>query len=480
MLHTIKKKIANISYKKLFFIEEIEESKILQVLFYVISLSFFVTFYAWNNSNVISISSVIRGINICPPYFQSCGSYYFLESLPYGYTQGFFYVILFLIISFGLLSAMKNDWENAHKTILAGFIWKIVFIFIFTYGVGGNFDYYDLFLAFVFLFLKYKELFAKLLFITFYFAASTIKIHEGWIFGNYLNSTILGAPFFGEQLLPIFTNIVILMQIVGCWFLFSKNEKVQRIAFIYFFLFHLYSGIIVNYRYITISLTSLVVLFGYNFKILKIDQPTFLSILPISKKTFFGYLFLVSVLLLQSIAILIPGDQKKTLEGNYYGLYMFEANHQCESLALITYKNGSLKELRGGNSIANNRCDPYRYWYPLKVLCERDETIKKINWTFDHSINGHKFQRIVDEDNACTLTYKNLEHNAWIKLEDEAVALDKPVYKNGYSRNIYPESRNIPTNPVKSPYLGQIESAYWILWISTLIYVSFLIIRKRE
>lgn len=472
--------LKNISYEKLFFIEEIRESKVLQILFYVLSISFFVTFYGWDNSSIISVSTFLNGLHVCPPYFQACGEYYFLESLPYGYTQGFFYVILFLILSFGLLSGAKQDWVTAHKTLLVGFIWKVLFIFFLTYGVGGNYDYYDLCLAFVFLFLKNKEYFAKLLFVTFYFAASTIKIHEGWIFGNYLNSTILGAPFFNSATLPLFTNIVIVMQMIGGWFLLSKNTTLQKLAFIYFFLFHAYSGIIVNYRYITISLTTLVVLFGYNFKILKIDTEKIFSILPLSKKTMFGYLFLVTILLLQSIAILIPGDQKKTLEGNYYGLYMFEANHQCNSSAVIHYNDNSTQTVTRNSSIANNRCDPYRYWYHLKQLCNRDTSILRIQWTFDHSINGNKFQRIVDEGNACTLEYKNLTHNEWIKLDGEAKNLEKTVYKNGYSRNLYPSGENVITTPIVSTSITTFETMYWFLWFVTLVTVFFLILKKKN
>lgn len=474
------KKILSLSYKERFFIEEIENSKIVQVLFYVISLSFFVTFLGWNSNNTISISAVIKGINICPPYFQNCGNYYFLESAPYGYSQGFFYIILFLILSYGILSAAKNDWETAHKTLFVSFFWKIIFIFFLTYGAGGNFDYYDICLAFVFLFLPKKEYFAKLLFVILYFAASTIKIHEGWIFGNYLNSLFLGAPFFSEKYLPIFTNIVILMQIIGGWFLLSKNTTLQKLAFIYFFLFHVYSGIIVNYRYITISLTTLVILFGYNFKMLKISNPRFPEILAISKKTILGYIFLLLLLISQFIAILIPGDQKKTLEGNFYGLYMFEANHQCISNTVLYYKNKERKEIVQGNSIANNRCDPYSYFYKIKTLCKKDSSLTRIKWTFDHSINGHKFQRIVNEEDACNLEYKNLKHNNWIKLDSQAMELDTKVYKNGYLKELYPDSSTIPTRPLESNLLRVLEEFYWSIWLITLSFVTYLLISRKE
>lgn len=480
MLKKFSNFLQNISYSKLFAINEIEESKTLQVLFYAISASFFVTFCNWVENSTVSISSFLKGLYVCPPYFQTCGKYYFLEGLPYGYTQGLFYLILFLTLLYGLISAVKQNWESAHKAILITFAWKIIFIFFLTYGIGGNFDYYDCILAFIWLFLREKEYFAKVTFVTFYFMASTIKIHEGWILGNYFTSTILGAPFFNNNILPFFTNIVITMQMVGSWFLFSKNIKIQRLVFLYFLLFHMYSGIIVNYRYITISIPALIILFGYNFNFFRIKGSQDFSIMKISKKTIFGYVSILLLLLSQSIGILIPGDQKKTLEGNFYGLYMFEANHQCTSKAIIVYENNATQKIERTNVIANNRCDPYHYWFPLKKICERNTKISRIEWTFDHSVNGNNYERIVEVNNLCALEYKNLMHNTWIKINGEAEILSTPVYKNGYSREMYSESYTIPTSPKKSDLYPTYVKFYWALWCITFIYILSLIIKKNK
>ena len=467
------------TYSKLFKIDEIQDSKLLQIVFYVITFSFFTTFFSWASLRIISISYFLKGYHVCPPYFQSCGDYYFLEAQPYGYTQGLFYVLLFLLLGYGVISALRKDWVSAHMTMLVALIWKFIFLYLFTYGFGGNYDYYDMVLAFVWLFLRQKEYFLKVAFVMFYFIASTVKIHEGWILGNFFTATITGAPFFTNGILPLVTNLVIIMQMVGCWFLLSNNKTYQRLSFFYFFLFHAYSGIIVHYRYISISITALVVLFGYNFKLFQIDEvreKKLFKVLKISKETFAGYFLMLLILMSQGVGFFIQGDQKKTLEGNFYGLYMFEANHQCISTPTITYKDGTSKVIVSESHFAKARCDPYRYWYPLKTLCVRDTKIKSIAWTFDHSINGHAYQRIVSEENACTLSYNSLKHNQWIKIGGEAKDVPTPVYKNGYASDLYPESYVIPTSPTPVEKSTTIEAVYTSVWVVTLLVCVFMVI----
>jgi hypothetical protein len=455
-------------YYRIFAIKEIEDSKTLQFLFYCITLSFFATFFLWVNREYVSIGTYISGQHICPPYFVTCGKYLFLQGLPYGYSQNFFYVILFLLLGYGIYSAYNKKWLEAHAVILVCLIWKIIWGFFLTYGVTGNFDYYDMVFAFVFVFLREKEYFAKLSFVYLYFLASSIKIHEGWIFGNYFNSLLTGAPFFNASMTPIFTNIVIVMQIAGCWFLLSNNKISQRLSFIYFLLFHIYSGLIVTYRYISIAIPTLFVLF--------FSQEKF-YIKKISKKTLAGYILLISLTVGQLTAITIYGDQKKTLEGNYYGLYMFEANHQCMSKATVySTDTDQVKEINYENHVSNIRCDLYGQYFRLKTLCERSVNIKGISWTFDHSINGHPYERIVDAPNVCDLEYKSLSHNHWIKVDGEAEILDLPVYKNGFGQRI-DDRIKIVTEPIENAeLLKSMETIYWSLWYSILITLSMFLI----
>ncbi|MEK7627845.1 MAG: hypothetical protein AAB421_00295 [Patescibacteria group bacterium] len=447
-------------YYQFFAIQEIESSPVLQLLFYALSLSFFITFFGWVEKNFISISTYQNGLHVCPPYFPSCGEYLFLESLPYGYSQSAFYLLLFLALSYGVYAAYRKDWTSAHVVILSCLIWKVIVGFFFTYGLTGNFDYYDMALAFVWLFMREKEYFAKITFVFLYVLASSIKIDGGWIFANYFNSLFTGAPLFNHAILPFFTNIVIVMQMVGSWFLLSNRRLLQTAALTYFLLFHIYSGIIVNYRYIAISIPALFILFS---------QQGHFHIKRITRNTLLGYLFLLFLLAGQLTGILIPGDQKKTLEGNYYGMYMFEANHQCFSKATV-YSTGNTEPivLARENHVANNRCDPYRYWFPLKTKCMRDDSVARISWTFDHSINGEKYERIVDVEDVCVLEYRPFAHNEWIRT-DNAQVLDTPIFKNGFAYDISPQIKVSPDLIKNEKLLENLVSGYWLLWILSIL-----------
>jgi hypothetical protein len=309
----------------------------------------------------------------------------------------------------------RKEWTLVHMLMTVLWVVKALILFVFTQQFAANYDYYDTLLLFVILFLPFKLFFARLAFVLFYFLASTIKIHEGWILGTYFTTLSTGLPLFGNALAPLITNFVIFMQVVGTWFLMSKNMLLQRSVLIYMILFHLYSGVLVGYRYPTVALVMLLILFALNTK--QTWQP-----IPLTKKALAAWIFIALLFILQFIPIVIKGDHKLTLEGNFYGLFMFEANHQCVSNTAVHFKNGTVRERMRRSGDSTWRCDPYEYWFNLKQACKRNENVDRIEWTFDHSINGGPFYRIVDTQNVCELEYKVLGHNEWIRLSEKGEA----------------------------------------------------------
>jgi hypothetical protein len=206
---------------------------------------------------------------------------------------------------------------------------------------------------------------------------------------------------------------------VGAWFLMSSNKLPQRLAIIFFTAFHLYSGILVEYRYPATVLPTLLILFGPWYQHTKV---------PLDRKSLIGWSFIGLLVFLQFTPRMIEGDEKLTLEGNKYGLYMFESNHQCISKATIFNTDGSSSTKRMVSVSARSRCNTYNFWFSFKQMCEKDDRIEKISWTLDHSINGDAFLRIVDEENVCNLEYKPFSHNAWIKSsEDNPKVIGWPV-----------------------------------------------------
>lgn len=141
---------------------------------------------------------------------------------------------------------------------------------------------------------------------------------------------------------------------------------------------------------------------------------------------------MVLLIFLQLTPKMIPGDEKLTLEGNYYGLYMFESNHQCISNATYYFEDETTETETHTSMSARNRCDPYQYWFRFNEICEHKPEVERVAWTFDHSINGNSFLRIVDLEDACSVDYSPFGRNEWIKThEDNPPAMGKPA-KNLY------------------------------------------------
>src|SRR3989338_2945394 len=358
-------------YRKIFSIAEIEESTALKWSAGAFLFATFVSFYRWVGEHTITIDAYLKNYYTCWPYFMSCGKYYFLHALPEGYSQTTLYAAFFGLMLLIVYLMYKNDWVLAHMGILVLWLWKAAFVFVLTYSATGNYDYYDIILLFVWLFVPYKLFFLQIVYALLYFLASTIKIDAGWIAGTYFTSLDTGLPIFGNFFAPVATNIVIFMQMVGSWFLLSGRRILQRAALGVFIFFHLYSGILVEYRYMSTTLPILIILFGLFYEKLPI---------PKDRRALVGWVVIALLCMLQLSRLLIvsPADQRMTLEGNRFGLYMFEANHQCVS-HIIIYESGKLiKNVESQSAVAQSRCDPYKEWFAIQQLCLRIPGITSI------------------------------------------------------------------------------------------------------
>lgn len=407
---TRKPKTFSEQYSDFFSLHEVKENPILVWLWGAILLVFFLTFNQWIGGRAITKEMVLGNQHLCPPYFQDCGDWYFLSALPQGYSQTTLYMWLFAVIILVVYFLWKRNYVLAHAFTCILWLWEVLLVFFLSDYYGGNYDYYQITFAFVLLFLPHKEFFAKVSLVLFYFLSTAVKIHEGWTLGTYFSSMKTGLPLFPDSTIPLWTNLVIGMEMIGAWFLLSRNKYTRGTALLFFVIFHLYSGILVYYRYPATVLPVLLILFGPMFR------PT---PLPVDKKSLPGWTLLACLLGFQMISHLIPGDEKMTLEGNKYGLYMFEANHQCISQAFVYRTDKTMQPLEQENAVARSRCNPYRYWFHFDQMCERDPTIERIEWRFGHSINGGAFYEIVNVADACALTYKPFGRNEWIKTPEE-------------------------------------------------------------
>lgn len=437
-------------YERIFGIEEIRTQPILQWYFGASILFFFLTFSTWLNSSSITVEDAQRGSAVCWPYFQSCWKLFFFHDLSVDYSRSIFYMVLYGILALIVYSMWRRKWTQAHALLALLWLWEVAVAFIFAYSITAPFYYYHAFLTAILLFVPYKEYFLKIAFVLFYFLSVTIKFDDGWVLGTYFTTLKTGLPIFPDALTPLFTNIVIFSQVIGCWFLLSTRRLLQRSALVFFTFFHLYSGTFVQYMYPTAALPPLLILFGPLYR----HTPT-----PFSRKSIAGWLLLVCICIFQVLGFITPGDRRLTLEGNRFGMFMFEANHECVITATI-YERGAhglnssweapmgtpctnlycmtatsatvyatttviTEQYESGSSLY--RCDPYNWWQRYKIRCANNPLTERVALQFDHSINGGPFYRIVDTQNICAENYQVFTHNPWILLPPQAQIDGYPV-----------------------------------------------------
>lgn len=410
------------TYRKIFSIHEIENESVLHWYFGYLIFSFALVYHGWiMNQNTAENVFGISGPT-CWPFFQGCGDWIIFQTLPDGYSQQYVYMSLMAVMAGSVYAAIYKKWALAHFGVLILFAWKM-YVTLIHFWYNANYDYYHTTFALIFLFLPHKRFFAMFAIVFFYFLSTAAKIHETWILGTYFTSLETGLPIFPDSLAPVFTNLVIVMEMVFAWFLLSRNMVLQRAAFIFFVVFHLYSGILVGYHYPLIVLTPLLILFGPFYRPMEI---------PRDWKSIPGWSFALILLCLQMVSHVIPGDEKLTLEGNFYGLYMFEANHQC-TIRVYDMQTGEAIR-RHVSTNARSRCSPYAYLKRLQHHYCAHGNIKsgaKYGFSMEHSINGGPFYRIVKERDLCALEYKPFQRNEWIKNYEDAEMIGRPV-KNFY------------------------------------------------
>jgi hypothetical protein len=436
------------TYRRIFAIDEIQQQPILQWMFGAMLFYFFVSFSIWIGKPNITIEAAQNGA-VCWPYFPNCGDYYFLRNLPFGYSQPTLYMAFYGLMMLIIYYMWQTRWVLAHGIMSVLLLWKLFVMFVLNYNAAGPYDYYHVFMLFMLLYVPHKEYFLKLAFVWFYFMSVTVKFTPAWIAGTYFTSMQTGIPLVPQGTEVVATNIVIFVQIIECWFLLSKNKILQRISLAFALFFHLFSGILVGYNYPSVTLPAIAILFGPLYR----HTPT-----PFRKSAIAGWCVIALVGIFQLLGFVIPTDRYLTLEGNRFGMFMFEANHQCVATVSRHYSQplstgedfetqagtycdgfyclvkrstentatGSVRALRYESGTAWNRCDPQEWWSRLRSQCG-SAAAARVALTFDHSINGGPFYRIVDVPNICDVDYKFFQHNDWIKLPPEAPVIGHPV-----------------------------------------------------
>ena len=132
-----------------FNVHEIEVSPALKWSFGALLFFFFLTFSSWISDSLVSISTATYGSAVCWPYFQDCSGLYFLQSLPWGYSQSTFYMGLYGVMLAIVYCMWKERWVWAHLLMTILLLWKVFAISVLSYLIAGPYDYYHVTFAII-------------------------------------------------------------------------------------------------------------------------------------------------------------------------------------------------------------------------------------------------------------------------------------------------------------------------------------------
>jgi hypothetical protein len=215
--------VADKTSKNFFFINEIRQDVALRLFGGAILIGFVATFAGWQMNKATTIQGIEQGLSTCWPFYQDCFSLIFLETLPNGYSQTIVFMGLFIFILLGAYALLARRIVLAHVCIFILFAAKMYFTII-NYDYNANYDYYHTTFAVIYLFMPYKRFFGSLSVVFLYFLSTATKIHPGWLMGTYFSTLQTGLPIFPDATIPVWTGIVIFMEMIGTWFLFSKHR----------------------------------------------------------------------------------------------------------------------------------------------------------------------------------------------------------------------------------------------------------------
>lgn len=480
------------------------------VLFAVALLSFIRDpFYILPLTNSSSFSTV------CSPLFPNCESFL---AAAIGYWSNLFgefssqvmQAVLLIPAEIGILALVFNRTRAAWICLFVVFCAKASILF--TSFPVLNYNLYDIIFLGVFLIAKNKILVSKLTYIFLYFACSTIKFDEGWIFGQYFTTLGFGLPGVGSNQSGAIMagNLVILSQLFFGWLLFARNDGLRRAAFFFFVVFHIYSTAIVGLRFPLSTLPLLFVLFAPDLRstwsTIERARPEGRWLhLPESLRGFQDKKLILALFIIlmvgQSYKVAIPGNEKLSFEGSGFNFFMFDANHQCAAGYELKQKEGAnLKLFETGSVYAQHRCSAYVY---LKAgqnkFCSRPDK-DQIVFSLYSSVNGGALHKVVDQVSLCSTTYNPFWSNEWINNTDSAkteIRVKENVYGNRVGSQkafVLSDEGNVAMSPglndsdsfgvidvtLKERYpnvLGIISTIYWIIffvigalvirWIST-------------
>jgi len=227
-----------------------------------------------------------------------------------------------VLVLFCAIAAKKNWWFLALASFLLITTFR-VYVYFRDYLSFEVFHHTHIFFSICLLLLPKKLSGMRISTCLLYWASAVEKISPSWLFGDYFLSVPGGLPLVPDQPAAIMLccRAVILLELVGPFFLLFGNAKLRRVALVAFLFFHLYSILLIGPIYPILMIPTLILLFGwapesYTCGLLKKNIP--------------AWLFGGAALLCSQWSFFIPGAKAITQEGRTSGLFMFDINSGCK------------------------------------------------------------------------------------------------------------------------------------------------------
>lgn len=213
---------------------------------------------------------------------------------------------------------------------LIGLAWLTcnkLFFYLLDLRQVANFHHMHLYFSLCFLLASPRIPWLRVLLAVVYLMAAVVKFTPSWLQGEYFASLPQGLPLISRdpQMIQLACQAVTLLELLGPLLFFAPWLRVRQAAIAAFFLFHLYSGVIVGIWYTALMIPFLLLLFRDGF-----DQPLRIRDLKLGQHRL-PALALLGLALSGIWAWIIPGDVRHSGEGRYLGLFMFDANHRSQA-----------------------------------------------------------------------------------------------------------------------------------------------------
>lgn len=465
-----------------FKVEEIERSKFLQAMYWILLIGFVLAFREWMTNVQIDRQAFVSGEFVCPSYFRDCGLFYVLDALPRGSGIETLFAVLFGLLTASALLAWSRRWDWALALLLPLVAFKLFYLYVLNYRSVVEYEYFHLPEVLVFVFAARKEFFLRAVLVLTYLFAATMKFNEAWIVGGYFSALQNGLPWFPDSWIPFLTNAVVLFEIFAPWALLSADRRLRWTSLGLWIAFHFYSLTLVGFNYPAYCIPLLLALF--------IPDPS-----PQARRVRFareewaGGLVMLLISVVSMVPWWVPGNREYSLQGRRFGVQMFDANHQCLSQETMISPSGESSTRISASNGAQRRCGPYLKLFSLQEACRRQPGLR-IEWLFLGSVNGNPFYEIVNVPDACALSYSEFGLNEWMKFpetgapvrgypEKNFVLMDSPAM--GW-KIVKPEpdpTQRSEGQAFLQRHLDLLRSLYWALWGLTVLFFAARAWRQR-